>query len=117
MGELHPGVDVKVRPSITLSDNYNRLKNKPQINGITLEGNKTSEELNILNTDPAGYEEIELSEVGDGYVLVLGEDKTTKVKIAGLASGRFSTTDNVEEVPDGAYIFKTMEDITNGTDN
>lgn len=30
------------------SDNYNNLSNKPSINGVTLVGNKTSEELNIV---------------------------------------------------------------------
>lgn len=29
------------------SDDYDRLDNKPQINGVTLEGNKTTEDLNI----------------------------------------------------------------------
>ena len=30
------------------SNNYNALNHKPQINGITLEDNKTSEDLNIV---------------------------------------------------------------------
>ena len=30
------------------SDNYNNLSNKPSINGVTLVGNKTSEELGIV---------------------------------------------------------------------
>ena len=29
------------------TSNYNNLENKPSINGITLEGNKTTEDLNI----------------------------------------------------------------------
>lgn len=33
------------------TDNYNMLKNKPQINGVTLEGNKTLEELGIEPTE------------------------------------------------------------------
>lgn len=33
------------------TDNYNLLKNKPQINGVTLEGNKTLEELGIEPTE------------------------------------------------------------------
>ena len=33
------------------TDNYNLLKNKPQINGVTLEGNKTLEQLGIEPTE------------------------------------------------------------------
>ena len=33
------------------TDNYNLLKNKPKINGVTLEGNKTLEELGITHLD------------------------------------------------------------------
>ncbi len=33
------------------TDNYNMLKNKPQINGVTLEGNKTLEQLGIEPTE------------------------------------------------------------------
>lgn len=33
------------------TDNYNMLKNKPQINGVTLEGNKTLEQLGIESTE------------------------------------------------------------------
>ncbi|GEM_PF-2691121 len=33
------------------TNNYNLLKNKPQINGVTLEGNKTLEELGIESSE------------------------------------------------------------------
>ena len=33
------------------TDNYNLLNNKPKINGVTLEGNKTLEELGITHLD------------------------------------------------------------------
>lgn len=36
-----------VRPMPSRTDNYNRLKNKPEINGVVLEGNKTAEDLGI----------------------------------------------------------------------
>ena len=34
-------------PSPSKSTNYNRLINKPSINGVILEGNKTSEDLDV----------------------------------------------------------------------
>ena len=33
------------------TDNYNLLKNKPKINGVTLEGNKTLEQLGIESSE------------------------------------------------------------------
>lgn len=39
--------------------NYELLDNKPQINGVTLIGNKTSKQLKIQETDPISDEEIE----------------------------------------------------------
>lgn len=38
---------------------YEKLKNKPKINGITLEGDKTSRQLRIKETDPLTNLEIE----------------------------------------------------------
>lgn len=34
---------------VIYANNYNQLENKPQINNITLEGNKTLEDLGIIN--------------------------------------------------------------------
>lgn len=35
----------------TGTSNYNQLSNKPQVNGVTLSGNKSSSDLNLLGTD------------------------------------------------------------------
>lgn len=43
--ELNFGSDI--RPVIGGSSDYNTLNNKPQINGVTLEGNKTSKQIGI----------------------------------------------------------------------
>ena len=40
-------------------DNYDLMKNKPQVNGVTLEGNKTTRQLKIEVTDPLTNLEIE----------------------------------------------------------
>lgn len=34
---------------------YNRVTNKPSINGVTLQGNKTSDELGIDTLDPSDF--------------------------------------------------------------
>ena len=41
-----------------ITGDYDDLGNKPQINGITLEGNKTSEELNIISDKHFMYEQL-----------------------------------------------------------
>lgn len=42
-----PNVGNVTVPIVTVSTDYNDLKNKPEINGITLEGNKNLEDLNV----------------------------------------------------------------------
>lgn len=39
--------------------NYNSLNNKPQINGVTLQGNKTTQELGILSNNSEVYDDYE----------------------------------------------------------
>ena len=45
--------------SYIMNKNYNVLINKPQINGVELQGNKTTRELGIEITDPMTDQEIE----------------------------------------------------------
>ena len=45
------------------SNNYNDLTNKPSINGVTLVGNKTSEELNIVGDKTFVYNQVTSSEI------------------------------------------------------
>lgn len=55
--KLKFGVDV--RPVITQgTTDYNELDNKPQVNGVTLIGNKTNEQLNINAISNTEIEEI-----------------------------------------------------------
>lgn len=54
------GLNIKfgtdIRPAISTENDYALAKNKPSINGVTLLGNKTNEELNI---DAISNKEIE----------------------------------------------------------
>lgn len=45
------------------SDNYNNLSNKPSINGVTLVGNKTNEELGIICDKTFVYNQATSSDV------------------------------------------------------
>ena len=42
-------VEIGMESDFGGTTDYNKLKNKPSINGVTLEGNKTLEELGIIN--------------------------------------------------------------------
>ena len=51
-------VDMDVGGGIAVSNNYNLLYNKPQIEGVTLEGNKTFEELTLISLTNAEIEQL-----------------------------------------------------------
>ena len=114
--ERRNGIDIE--PRITVSNNYLRLTNKPKINGIELTGDKTSTDLNILTNDLTKYDELVLTDSSAKYVLVTGEDgETKKLRLSTLTTGKLSVTDDVTQVEAGNFIFKSMEEQTNGTDN
>ncbi len=102
----------RVVPSITVSDNYNRLVNKPQINGIELSGDMTSKELNLLTNDIQEYETLTLGEAKkDSYVLLFPEDgQPNRITLGEVTSGKFSTATSVDEVDVGNYLFKKLEE-------
>ena len=102
----------RVIPSVTVSGNYNRLVNKPQINGVELSGNMTSKELNLLANDMQSYETLTLGEMSKpSYVIVVSaEGQPSKVALDEVTSGKFITTDNVEDIDVGNYLFKKVED-------
>lgn len=67
------------------TSNYSELSNKPQINGVTLDGNKTSEDLGVNTTQTLLYsgnsleQSIQLSESWSDYdaLYILAEDDTS----------------------------------------
>lgn len=102
----------RVVPSVTVSDNYNRLVNKPQINGIELSGNMTSKELNLLTNEVQEYETLTLGEAKkDSFVLLFPEDgQPKKITLGEVTAGKFSTATSVDEVDVGNYLFKKLEE-------
>lgn len=51
-------VDMDVGGGIAILTDYNLLNNKPQIEGVTLEGNKTFEELTLVSLTNAEIEQL-----------------------------------------------------------
>lgn len=71
-------VEIKC-PKPNVSSNYNVLTNKPKINGVTLEGDKTSEDLGIDVADANFlYEQTEAS---DEWIIVHNLNKYPAVSI------------------------------------
>lgn len=68
-----------VRPIPGAKDNYNRLNNKPSINGIILEGDKTSEDLGLDVAD-ANYIH-QQTEASDEWIIVHNLNKYPAVSI------------------------------------
>lgn len=104
---------IKVTPGITVTYNYNRLKNKPSINGKPLDGKMTASDLNLLSNNVTEYEEIKLGvDKRDSFILVVGENgETNKIKLGELVKGKLQTVDKItEDIPDGDFVFKKMED-------
>ena len=105
-------VKVRVRPSITISDNYLRLTNKPKINGIELVGEMTGASLSLLSNNMAEYQEISLGVAvnsGSFFLAISPENEVGKIRLDKLTEGRFSTTDDISDVQVGNYIFKERE--------
>lgn len=105
-------VKIRVRPHVTVSDNYLRLTNKPKINGIELAGDMSSKSLNILSNNLSGYEEITIGaavESGSFFLAITPENEVKKVELGKLTEGRFSTTTDISDVQVGNYIFKERE--------
>lgn len=102
------GMSVSVMPGVTVSDNYDRLLNKPKINGIELNGNKTSKELNLLSRQEKNYSEIKAgAEANGSFLLVLSQDgRANKIKLGEATKGKFITAKNIPtDLEPGNYIF------------
>lgn len=108
-----------VRHGITVSDDYERLLNKPSINGIELVGNKSAKELSLLTNNLDTYKEVKLGTTERGSFLLLtnNEGEVTKLKLNELSVGRFTTTDKIaNDMEIGSYVF-LLKEANNGTNN
>lgn len=115
-------LDCKLNPSTTLeltsatpivagTSNYERLKNLPQINGVTLIGNKTPADLHLVSENTsAGWDEDKLYIPKAGEICVFSD--TGKIKIG----------DGVVPVVDLPYISQSdydavMDELREHTQN
>nr|DAX76773.1 MAG TPA: hypothetical protein [Caudoviricetes sp.] len=102
------GMSVCITPGVTVSDNYDRMTNKPKINGIELNGNKTSKELNLLSRQEKNYTEIKAgAEANDSFLVVLSQDGlANKIKLGEVTRGKFITVKKLPtDLEPGDYAF------------
>ena len=91
--------------------NYNDLTNKPQINGVTLEGNKTSEDLGIDTQDP----QKQLETYIENYYALRRNGKVYQTKIWKFAT---NPTPTCEKLLDNAgLVFEPSTDTVEGQDD
>lgn len=99
-----------------IGGNYNNLINKPSINGVVLEGNKTTEELGIeVNTKCALQVQVSFnSEVLSGVAVVVGEDSyTTKNNGLAMFTGLDKGEKTIEASKDGYLTATETKQVDN----
>ena len=105
-------VSTNLKETVTVSDDYLRLTNKPKINGIEITGDMTAQELSLLSSKADTYNEVSLEAVSKGsFLLVLTEQgETNKLKIDAVTVGKMSTAENLPpDLQVGNYIFLLKE--------
>lgn len=98
-----------------LPNDYVQLTNKPTINGITIEGDKTATELSLLSSNKEDYETVTLSEMQnkDRYLIGIGDDKTYKVSVDDVLeeTKNVSVTEELDtDAADGTIQFVLLKD-------
>lgn len=109
MGELKPinptKAQIVANPQAAAHD-YNTLSNKPQINGVTLEGDKNSEELGLQGTiTAAGYLSVDGDKLSfDDEPFLVKRDALPKTYIRDAGQSGFTpvSDDDVSEYTTGA---------------
>ena len=80
---------------------------------LLLVGKMRASDLNLLSNNVTEYEEIKLGvDQRDSFILVVGENgETNKIKLGELVKGKLQAVDKItEDIPDGDFVFKKMED-------
>lgn len=98
--------------------NYSALTNKPQINGVVLDGNKTSKELGIISTSGNTPQKIDTDvEIQNGKNLTLiDSDGTSQSALSANSEGAIIATVKIGEettTEQIAYISDIENKVTN----
>lgn len=111
------GVSLEIGKNVVVNKDYLRLENKPSINGVELNGNKTAVELSILSNNSDTYEEVSRKSANkaDFLLLVNNRENTKKMPLREISQHMVQTLENIpEDLEIGNYVFLLKED-KNGT--
>lgn len=111
------GVSLEIGNNVIVNKDYLRLENKPSINGVELNGNKTAVELSILSNNSDTYEEVSRKSANkaDFLLLVNNRENTKKIPLREISQHMVQTLENIpEDLEIGNYVFLLKED-KNGT--
>lgn len=111
------GVSLEIGNNVVVNKDYLRLENKPSINGIELNGNKTAVELSVLSNNSDTYKEVSRKSANkaDFLLLVNNRDNAKKMPLREISQHMVQTLENIpEDLEIGNYVFLLKED-NNGT--
>lgn len=111
------GVSLEIGSNVVVNKDYLRLENKPSINGIELNGDKTAIELSILSNNSDTYEEVSRKSANkaDFLLLVNNRDNAKKMPLREISQHMVQTLDDIpDDLEIGNYVFLLKED-NNGT--
>ena len=105
-----PSLTVRTEKPLILMANYPDLQNLPQINGVTLVGDKSAAALSLLSSKASDYPTMRREAAKDThYVPILGE-VNGKVKLSDIAGPKLSTVSEIPlDMAVGDYIFLEKE--------
>lgn len=107
------GVSLEIGNNVVVNKDYLRLENKPSINGIELNGNKTAVELSVLSNNSDTYEEVSRKSANkaDFLLLVNNRDNAKKMPLREISQHMVQTLENIpEDLEIGNYVFLLKED-------